>query len=151
MSDELHADTSVLLSVFALGETLFAVEALRVQEITLMGQLTPVRRAAPDVLGIINLRGRIVTVLDPALRLGLPAFEPVRSSRILITECGDEAIGLMVSAVLDVLPVEKDRFLPPPPNLRQTMGRYLRQVFRHQEHVVSTLDLDALLAVEEHA
>ena len=151
MADELQAESALLLSVFALGETLFAVEALRVQEITLIGQITPVRRAAPDVLGIINLRGKIVTVLDPALRLGLPAFEPVRGGRILIIECGDEAIGLIVSAVLDVLPVDRAQLLPPPPNLRQALGRYLRQVFRHQEHVVSTLDLDVLLGVDAQA
>ena len=151
MSDELRQDTPLLLSVFALGETLFALDALLIQEITLAGRITPVRRAPADVLGIINLRGRIVTVIDPALRMGLAAFEPGRSNRILIADCGDEPIGLIVSRVVDVLPVERDQLLPPPSNLRQLLGGFLGQVFRHQEHVVSILDLTALMTVEDRA
>jgi len=146
---ESTSDQTLLLTVFNIGESLFAVDALHVQEIIRLSALTKVHHAPPHVVGIINLRGRIVTILDPAYRLGLPMGPPEPSSRILVLDWQDEHIGLMVSRIQDVMSVEADQLAPPPPNLKQAFGAHLAKVLRLKEQAISVLNLDTLLAIEE--
>ena len=142
-------EASMLLTVFSFEDALFAVDAMRVQEIIRVGPITPVHHAPPHVLGIINLRGRIVTVLDPACRMGLETQERTADSRILIVDWRDEQIGLLVSRIHDMVNTEREDLAPVPPNLKQHLGTFLAGVVKHKEHMVSVLDLEPLLAVEE--
>ena len=142
-------DASKLLALFALDEALCAVDALRVQEIIRLGPITPVHHAPEHVLGIINLRGRIVTVLDPACRMGLGAQERTPRSRILIVDWKDEQVGLLVSRVEDMVGASREDIAPAPSNLKSDLGAYLEGVVQLQDHMVSILDLEPLLAVEE--
>ena len=144
-------DTSLLLTVFAFHESLFAVDAMRVQEIIRVGPITPVHHAPAHVLGVINLRGRIVTVLDPACRMGLEPQELNSHSRILIAEGQDEQVGLLVSQIHDMLRTERESLAAPPSNLKQSLGAFLSGVVQFRDHMVSVLDLQPLLAVEETA
>ena len=139
-------DAANLLTIFAICETFFAVSAQYVQEIIRMCPITPVHHAPQHVVGIINLRGRIVTVLDPALRIGLGHQDIGETSRILILDWKGEQLGLQVSRVRDVLPIDPERLVAPPPNLRSVLGPYSAQVFQLQDNIVSTLNLDALLS-----
>ena len=144
-------ETSMLLTVFSFDDALFAVEAMRVQEIIRVGSITPVHHAPDHVLGIINLRGRIVTVLDPARRMGLDSPERTTHSRILIVDWQDEQIGLLVSRIHDMVSTERGDLAPPPSNLKQHLGGFLAGVVQHREHMVSVLDLQPLLSIEEIA
>jgi len=143
---EIERDASHLLTIFAICDTYFAVSAQYVQEIIRMCPITPVHHALSHVAGIINLRGRIVTVLDPALRIGLGIQQLGDSSRILILDWKGEQLGLQVSRVRDVIPVDLERLVAPPPNLRSVLGNYVAQVFQFQDNIVSTLNLEALLS-----
>jgi purine-binding chemotaxis protein CheW len=142
-------NASKLLALFALLDALFAVDALRVQEIIRLGPITPVHHAPEHVLGIINLRGRIVTVLDPALRMGLGAQEQAPRSRILIVDWKDEQVGLLVSRVEDMVEAAPDAITAPPTNLKSDLGAYLSGVLQLKDHMVSILDLEPLLSVDE--
>lgn len=140
---------TLLLAIFAFEEALFAVDALRVQEIIRVGPIAPVHHAPPHVLGIINLRGRIVTVLDPACRMGLAAQERTPASRILIVEWQDEQVGLLVSRIHDMVDVPPDSLGQAPPNLRNDLGAFLAGVVQVRDLMVSVLDLQPVLAVED--
>lgn len=140
---------ALLLALFAFDEALFAVDALRVQEIIRLGPLTPVHHAPEHVLGIINLRGRIVTILDPALRMGLGPQERTPKSRILIVDFKDEHVGLLVSRVEDMVETPPNSITPPPSNLKNDLGAYLSGVLQNGEHMVSILDLAPLLSVDD--
>jgi len=144
-----NSEGDLLLALFAFDEAFFAVEALRVQEIIRLGPITPVHHAPEHVLGIINLRGRIVTVLDPACRMGLDALERTPRSRILILDWKDEQIGLLVSRVEDMVGVPRNALAQAPANLKNDLGAYLSGVVQVKEHMVSILDLQPLLAVDE--
>ena len=67
---------TVLLATFFVRDALCALDAAGIQEVIRLGPLTPVRHAPPDVAGILNLRGKIVTILDLGLRLGFPKIVP---------------------------------------------------------------------------
>ena len=124
---------------------------MRVQEIIRLGPITPVHHAPAHVLGIINLRGRIVTILDPALRMGLEAQERAPKCRILIMDWQDEHVGLLVSEVHDMVQAEKESLGAAPSNLKTSLGEFLSGVLQLKDHMVSVLDLQPLLAAGETA
>ncbi|MEI9974038.1 MAG: chemotaxis protein CheW [Ignavibacteriota bacterium] len=93
------AGQTVLLATFFVRDALCALDAAGIQEVIRLGPLTPVRHASPDVAGILNLRGKIVTILDLGLRLGFPKVVPSGDSRIFIIEDRNEFVGLLVDRV----------------------------------------------------
>lgn len=91
----------------------YAVELLRVQEVVRIVPIVGMRGADPAVLGVMNLRGRIVPVFDLGLWLGTTAVQPDEHSRIVVVERDDELIGLMVTAVNDVTTLTAEHIEPP--------------------------------------
>lgn len=95
------------------GRDSYALELLRVQEVVRVVPIVAMRGAQPAVLGVMNLRGRIVPVFDLGLWLGTGQVEAGEQSRIVVIERGDELIGILVSAVEDVVTLGRDRIEPP--------------------------------------
>jgi len=95
------------------GADSYALELLRVQEVVRVVPIVPMRGAAPAVLGVMNLRGRIVPVYDLGRWLRAGEVSPDEHSRIVVVERDDELIGVLVSAVEDVVTLGRDRIEPP--------------------------------------
>ena len=142
------AAQSHLLAAFSLGASLFAVRADLVQEVVRVGELTPAHHAPPFVVGIRNLRGRIVTVVDLAVCLGLGVVEPSPDNRVLIVDSQNEPVGVLVDAVADTLSIGPDDVSPPPPNINGVQSQNLTGVCRFGERLVALLDLDTVLSAE---
>lgn len=101
------------LLTFSIAGTPYAVPVESVREIVRMRPITPVPRTNSHVRGVISLRGEIIQVVDLRLRLGLPAAEVTRSSRIVVIHGDDERVaGMLVDAVNEVLRVTEDAILP---------------------------------------
>lgn len=97
------------------GQASYALELLRVQEVVRLMPIVAMRGADAAVLGVMNLRGRIVPVFDLGLWLGTGRVDPREQSRIVVVERDDELIGLLVTAVDDVVTLGRDRIEPPLP------------------------------------
>ncbi|MBS1802412.1 MAG: chemotaxis protein CheW [Acidobacteria bacterium] len=139
----------LLIAAFDLGSTgAFGIDATLIQEVVMVGEITRVHRAAPYVEGIRNLRGRMVTVIDLAMRLGLGRAQRSAESRILIVDWNGEPIGLLVDSVADAISVESCALEPVPPNLPPSSLAAIRGVFRKGDHLIALLDLHPLLSVE---
>lgn len=95
------------------GNDSYALELLRVQEVVRLAPIVALRGAARAVLGVMNLRGRIVPVLDLGLWLDAGCVHGDERSRIVVVERDDEMIGVLVSAVEDVVTLGRDRIEPP--------------------------------------
>lgn len=93
----------------------YALELLRVQEVVRVTPIVAMRGASRAVLGVMNLRGRIVPVFDLGLWLGTACVEPDERSRIVVVERGDELIGVLVTLVEDVVTLTQNRIEPPLP------------------------------------
>jgi len=91
----------------------YALELLCVQEVVRLVPIVAMRGATRAVLGVMNLRGRVVPVLDLGLWLGTGCVQPDERSRIVVVEREDELIGVLVSAVEDVVTLGRDRIEPP--------------------------------------
>lgn len=95
------------------GDDSYALELLRVQEVVRLAPIVALRGAARAVLGVMNLRGRIVPVLDLGLWLQAGCVHGDERSRIVVVERDDEMIGMLVSAVEDVVTLGRERIEPP--------------------------------------
>jgi purine-binding chemotaxis protein CheW len=141
-----QAGQTVLLATFFVREALCALDAAGIQEVIRVGALTPVRHAPADVAGIVNLRGRIVTILDLGLRLGFSKAVRCGESRIFIVEDRGEFVGLLVDRVDEVVEVERDRWQAPPANVRAGQGRFFQGVCRTGGRAITVLDPGPILA-----
>jgi purine-binding chemotaxis protein CheW len=94
---------------FLVGDACFAVAADGVVEVIRGRRLTPVPLAAPGVLGLAHLRGRIVPVIDPATRLAVVRSAPAAAGSHLVIEAGDDWYGLLVDEILDVIEIPPER------------------------------------------
>lgn len=137
---------TVLLATFFVRDTLCGLDATGVQEVIRLGPITPVCYAPAQVVGIINLRGKIVTIIDLGLRLGFPAAVAGSDSRIFIIEDCNEFIGLLVDRVDEVVEVERDHWQPAPANVNREQSRFFRGVCRTRGRVITLLDANSILA-----
>jgi purine-binding chemotaxis protein CheW len=140
-----QAGQTVLLATFFVRDALCALDAAGVQEVIRLGPVTPVRYAPEEVLGIVNLRGKIVTIVDLGLRLGFPPVVAGSESRIFIIEDGNEFIGLLVDRVDEVVEVERDHWQPPPANVNWGQARFFQGVCRARGRVITLLDAGQIL------
>jgi purine-binding chemotaxis protein CheW len=134
---------------FRCADISFGVPIHRVREIVTVPQITPVPECPAFVRGIINLRGRILPVLDLAQRLGLEAGPRDGSGRILIVEQdAQHLLGMLVDQASEVLRIPDDGLAPPPELAAHGAGGAVTSVARLEERLVLLLDLDRILTQE---
>lgn len=139
------ANDGLLVATFLLGEAVFGIDAQQVQEVAKVGDLTRVHHAPADVVGIRNLRGRIVTVIDLRTRLELGKVTPSPENRLLIVDGHGEPLGLLVDRVADTFTARLEDLAPPPPNLHGVQSRNIRGVCQGGGRLVALLDHVVLL------
>ena len=144
-------DDALLVMSFNLGEAVFGIDALQIQEVAKVGGVTCVHHAPADVIGIRNLRGHIVTVIDLRTRLELGRVTPGPENRILIVEGQGEPIGLLVDWIADTINVNPADIQPAPANVHGVQSRNLRGVCRGCGRLVALLDLATVLQLEAEA
>jgi purine-binding chemotaxis protein CheW len=112
-------------------------------------QPTPIPNVPEWVEGVIEYRGRIIPVIDLRLRFGLPSTEPRPESRILVFSVGNDWIGAIVDAVLEVTSPTADQLAPPPPLFRGLSAEFLRGVVRRNDRLIVFLEVTKLLTTDE--
>jgi purine-binding chemotaxis protein CheW len=142
-------EQQMLVSTFFLGEAAFGLDTAQVQEVVRVGDITPVHHAPGFVLGVMNLRGRIATVIELAVKLELAGSEIDGDSRIFIVEWQDEQIGLLVGRVADAVVVDRSALKPAPENVRGVQGRQFQGVCHVDGRLIALLDMAAVLAVDD--
>jgi purine-binding chemotaxis protein CheW len=136
----------LLLVIFGLGGAWYGIEASQVQEVILVEENTVVYHAPAYVRGIINLRGKIVTVLDLEKKVGLASHEVGEDSRILIVEWNHEQVGLLVEVVTEVVNMNRDQIEPVPMNISDGLRYFLSGVCSIENRLVGIIDLDKAVA-----
>jgi purine-binding chemotaxis protein CheW len=126
------------------------VEIGRVHEIIRLQEITPIPRAPGFVEGVINLRGRILPVIDLRRRLDLPSVEPTKRTRIAIVEMAEHIVGVVVDGVTRVLRLEAQSIEPPSPYVAGINSEYLQGIARVGNDLVVLLDLDRILTPHQN-
>lgn len=136
------------LVVFRLADEDFAVEVGQVQEIMEMQDITRLPRAPHFMKGVLNLRGKILPVLDLRERLGLAA-KPGDAQRIVITRLEEQMVGMIVDSVTEVLRIPESTIEPPPQMIAEVSGAYLRGIGRREDRLLILIDLNKVLSAED--
>ncbi|MDD3598878.1 MAG: chemotaxis protein CheW [Bacillota bacterium] len=139
----------IQLVVFELADESYGVEISRVQDINRMQEITEIPHAPESVVGVINLRGRVIPVVDLRTRFGMPGAEHTKSTRIVVVQMGEEPIGMIVDAVSQVLRIPTKVIEPPSPVLTSLDSRYLLGIAKLEDELVILLDLDYVLSKDE--
>lgn len=141
----------LLMTGFSVAETAFGVDARMVEEVVKVGELTRVHDAPAGVVGIRNLRGRIVTVIDMAVHLDLGSVAIGPESRLLIMEHLGDPYGFLVDTVTDAISLDIDLIEPAPSSLDPGLCSRLSGVWREDGRLTAILDPQALFRWEEPA
>ncbi|MEE9343492.1 MAG: chemotaxis protein CheW [Gammaproteobacteria bacterium] len=141
-----NAEDVVQWVTFRLGEELYGVNVIQVQEILRVTDITPVPGSPNYVLGIINLRGNIVTVIDLRLQLNMPTKETTDRTRIVIAEEGDLIVGFRVDSVADVADLLPSQIEASPIAKKEDGKHYISGVTTKESELLILLDLGFLLA-----
>jgi purine-binding chemotaxis protein CheW len=149
MADDLH------LVTFRVGAELFGVPIAAAQEIVRVPTIARIPQAPDFVEGVINLRGRIVTVVDLRKRLNQAGAgvqsERSAKSRILVVEAGGRLVGVIVDEVTEVLKLSPDRVEPAPPMVAGLSNQYINGVGKLKEHLLILLEIEKVLTADQLA
>jgi purine-binding chemotaxis protein CheW len=150
-------------ATFRLEERLFGQSIPMVREIIRCYAITPVPHAQPHIRGLINLRGQVVTILDLAVRLGMPRREIQESSHIIILKTTTELasmqsrgqgqglqtsadmVGFLVDAIGDVVEADEGKIEPASANVTEAEGRFLSGVLKTDAGLLVLLDIKEVL------
>ncbi len=136
---------SMDIVTFYLGDVLFGIDILAVQEIVRQLEVTKAYGSPEFVYGVLNLRGQIMTIIDIGKKLGLDERESKQGGRIIIVNSSNEPIGLLVDGIGDALHVEPGGIKPPPANLGGVQAVYFCGVVSTEEHLIGVLNLEPVL------
>jgi purine-binding chemotaxis protein CheW len=137
------------LVTFRLGNEEFSLDILRVQEIIRHMELTRVPRTPDFVDGVINLRGRVIPVLDLRKRFGLPSGEKTNETRIIVVDVDSKTVGLKVDAVSEVLRLPADTVEPAPAIVTGAESDYIKGVGKLDGRLLILLDVEKILTRTE--
>ncbi|MBK5957972.1 chemotaxis protein CheW [Rhodoplanes elegans] len=143
-SDQLTEYVTVML-----GEQLFGLPISRVQDVFMLERLTRVPLSQPEIAGVLNLRGRIVTAIDMRRRLGLPKRNDGKKPMAIGIESKGESYGLLIDSVGEVLKLDETAREPNPVNLDARLARVSAGVHRLEGQLLVVLDVDRVLDMGE--
>ncbi len=144
-------DPVIQLVTFRLQDESYGINVMQVQEVLRVSEIAPVPGAPVYVLGIINLRGNVVTVIDTRTRFGLPTAELSDSSRIVIIESDKQVVGILVDSVAEVVELRTSEIDSAPNVGNEESSRYIQGVATRNENLLIVVDLNKLLTKEEWA
>jgi purine-binding chemotaxis protein CheW len=137
------------LVTFSIDDEEFGVDILKVQEIIRTMEITKVPRAPEFVEGVINLRGKVIPIIDLRRRFGLVTRDHDKHTRIIVIDISDMIVGFVVDSVSEVLRIPSSTVEPPPPVVAGMESEYISGVGKLADRLLILLDLDRLLSGEE--
>ena len=142
-------DQEIQWVTFRLDNEVYGIEVMQVQEVLRVTEITPVPGAPDYILGIINLRGNVVTVLDTRKRFGLPPKEIEDASRIVIIESADQVVGMLVDSVAEVVYLRYSEIESSPNVGNEESSRFIQGVHSRNDSLLILVDVNKLLTENE--
>lgn len=155
MSDErrnakIDANDEVLQWVtFKLERETYGINVMQVQEVLRYSEIAPVPGSPSYVLGIINLRGNVVTVIDTRARFGLPGTEVTDNTRVVIIEADKQVLGILVDSVAEVVYLKQSEIDVAPNVGNDESAQFIQGVSNREGELLILVDLNKLLSDDE--
>jgi purine-binding chemotaxis protein CheW len=139
------------LVIFKIANAEFGVPIRQVQEVIRPGSIVRVPGALDFVEGIMDLRGKVLPVVDLRRHFGLEAAQSTAASRIIVVDIGDMTVGLIVDAIVEVLRLPATAIEPPPRIISGVDSRYVQGIGRKDRRLLILLDLDRIFSEGDRA
>lgn len=140
-------DDLLQLVSFNIGDEEFGVDILKVQEINRMVEITKVPQAPHYVEGVINLRGKVIPIVDLRKRFNLEVKEYDKNTRIVVVDIEGAIIGMVVDSVSEVLRLPADTIEPPPEIVTGVNSEYIKGVAKLEDRLLIFLDLSKVVDI----
>ncbi|MFC4699901.1 chemotaxis protein CheW [Glaciecola siphonariae] len=134
---------------YRLDEETYGINVMQVQEVLRYTEIAPVPGAPNYVMGIINLRGNVVTVIDTRARFGLPPSEITDNSRIVIIESDEHVVGILVDSVAEVVYLRSSEIDSAPNVGTEESAKFIQGVSNRDNELLILVDLNKLLSDDE--
>jgi purine-binding chemotaxis protein CheW len=144
-------DENLRWVTFRLENEKYGINVMQVQEVLRVTEIAPVPGAPSYVLGIINLRGNVVTVIDTRSRFGLTSTEMDDSTRIVIIEAEEQVVGILVDSVAEVVDLKASEIEMAPNVGTEDSAKFIQGVASHDSELLILVDLNKLLNDDEWA
>ena len=144
----LTTDGSQFLT-FQLGEELYGVDILRVQEIKGYTAVTKIPNTPAHIKGVLNLRGTIVPIVELRTKFGMETIDYTMFTVIVVVVVREKIMGLVVDAVSDVLNIDKQDIQPPPQFGAKVDVSFLNGIGKSGDKLIALLDMDRLLSDDD--
>ena len=145
MESTIASEQILQLVTFTLEKEEYAVDILSVQEINRITEITKVPNAPDYVEGVINLRGKVIPVVNLRKKFGLDNRETDDSSRVIIMDIQGVTYGLVVDSVSEVLRIPANIVEPPPPMASSMSSMFIKGIAKLENRLIILIDIDKCL------
>ncbi len=136
----------IKLATFYIGEALCGINILHIQEINKLTKATKVPQAPDYVKGVLNLRGKIITVIDLGKKIALKSLSEKKENRNIIVQFQEEHIGLLVDKIGDVFEIEANKIEPAPSNIGNIQEVFFEGVVKNENSLIGILNIKKILS-----
>ncbi len=144
-AEHMHSDEILQLVSFNVGAEEFAINILNVQEINRIVEITRVPNSPEFVIGVINLRGKVIPIIDLRMRLGLESVERDKNTRIIVFEFDSKVLGFVVDKVNEVIRIEQKITEPPPSMVSGVDQKFITSIAKLKDRLLILLDLEKII------
>jgi len=139
---------SIQIVCFKIGSEEYGIDILQVQEILKIPKVTKLPKSSRHILGVIDLRGRVIPIIDLGKKFGIIA-DLSKSSRAIVVDIEGKQVGLAIDSVSHVIKVDSGDIEPPPPVVKGISGKYIVGIAKLKTGFVVILDINQIFSSEE--
>ncbi len=143
------AEELIQIVSFRIANEEFGIDIIKVQEIIRMVDITRVPNTPNYVIGVINLRGKVIPIIDMRRRLNLLETPYTKDTRIVVIEEDRKVVGFIVDSVSEVLRISKNITEPPPPMVSGISSDFINSIAKLEGRLLILLDLEKVLMSDE--
>jgi purine-binding chemotaxis protein CheW len=141
--------TSLQIVCFKIGSEEYGLDILQVQEILKLPKVTKLPRSKPFIMGVIDLRGKVLPIVDLSKRFGIESNKMSENSRAIVVNIGGKKVGLGIDSVSHVIKVNSNDIEPPPAVVKGISGKYIVGVAKVENGFVILLNINQMFSTEE--
>jgi purine-binding chemotaxis protein CheW len=148
-SDSVATFKEQQLVSFMLGHEEFAVDILNIQSINRIVEMTKIPNSPSYVEGIINLRGKIIPIIDLRRRLNMKVEEHNKETRFIVVDINNRIVGFIVDSVCEVLRLDGNKTEPPPHLVSNVDSAFITAVGKLKDRLLILIDIEKIFSIEE--
>ena len=142
--------SSLQIVCFKIGQEEYGIDILQVQEIQKVPKILQIPFAQEHILGVIDLRGKVIPIIDLGKKFGIIA-DLDNSSRIVVVDISGKKIGLAIDSVSNVMKIDTSSMDPPPPVVKGVASKYIVGIAKLKDGFIVVLDINQIFSAEELA